>query len=161
MITGKEISKTLRAIWNIAGKAPRTFCDVLLSMTFSYGCMTLRLQSERQIPVRYIWLKIVNDILSKLKRLTIVTFISIHILEVHSLCSSAFRKNDKAILDIFADELWVQISQGIVGAPANHYFSVHQEQIRHNRYTCTCNHWSELAAASRRASPAIIVCITN
>ena len=40
--------------FNIAGKAPRTFCDVLLSMTFSCGCMTLRLQSERQISVRYI-----------------------------------------------------------------------------------------------------------
>ena len=64
-------------------------------------------------------------------------------------------RNDKAILDIFAEELWVQILRGIVGAPANHYFSVHQEQIRHNRYTCTGNHWSELAAASRRASPAI------
>jgi hypothetical protein len=39
---------------NIAGKAPRTYCDVLLSMMFSYCCMMLRLQSERQIPVRYI-----------------------------------------------------------------------------------------------------------
>jgi hypothetical protein len=56
-------------------------------------------------------------------------------------------RNDKAILDISADELWVQI-QGIVGAPVNH-----QEQIRHNRYTY--NHWSELVAASRRASLAI------
>jgi hypothetical protein len=115
---------------NIAGKAPRKFCDVLLFMTFSYGCMTLRLQSERQIPVRYIWLRIdYKRHTTNKKCLTIVTFTSIHIIEVHSLCSSAFR-NDKAILDIFADELWVHFYWGIMGAPVNHYFSVHQEQIR-------------------------------